>query len=69
MKIANVNVCYICLVYYIKLGNSSIFMFVCAAGCGMGTMRQQLDLEHDEIIGLNIFSNIDNGKFLFRTCM
>ena len=32
-------------------------------------MRQQLHLDHDEIMELNIFMNIDNEQFLFRTCM
>ena len=45
-------------------------MCVCtAAACGMGLMRQQLHLDHDEIMELNIFTNIDNEQFLFRTCM
>ena len=44
-------------------------MCVCTAACGMGSMRQQLHLDHDEIMELNIFTNIDNEQFLFRTCM
>ena len=34
-----------------------------------GMMRQQLRLDHDEIIGLNISTKIDNELFLFRTCI
>ena len=33
----------------------------------MGTMRQQLRIEHDEIIGLNISTKIDNEQFLLCT--
>ena len=45
-------------------------MCVCTAACGMGSMRQQqLHLDHEEIMELNIFTNIDNEQFLFRTCM
>jgi hypothetical protein len=32
-------------------------------------MRQQFHLDHDEIMELNIFTNIDNEQFLFRKCM
>ena len=47
----------------------STSMCVCTAACGMGSMRQQLHLDHGEIMELNIFTNIDNEQFLFRTCM
>ena len=53
--------------YQIPLGSTS--MCVCTAACGMGLMRQQLHLDHDKIMELNIFTNIDNEQFLFRTCM
>ena len=53
--------------YQIPSGSTS--MCVCTAACGMGSMRQQLHLDHDEIMELNIFTNIDNEQFLFRTCM
>ena len=36
------------------------------AACGMGTMRQQVHLDHEEIIGLNICTNIDKEQFLSR---
>ena len=42
---------------------------VCTAACGMGSMRQQLHLDHDKIMELNIFTNIDIEQFLFCTCM
>ena len=37
------------------------------AACGIGTMRQQVHLDHEEIIGLNICTNIDKEQFLSRT--
>ena len=52
------------------LCTTSTCMCVCTAACGMGSMRrQQLHLDHDEIMGLNIFTNIANEQFLFRMCM
>ena len=53
--------------YQIPSGSTS--RCVCTAACGMGSMRQQLHLDHEEIMSLNIFTNIDNEQFLFRTCM
>jgi hypothetical protein len=45
-------------------------MFVCTAACGMGMMRpQQIHLDHDELIGLNISTIIENKPFLFRKYM
>ena len=54
---------------YFWVCTTSTCMCVCTASCGMGLMRQQLHLDHDEIMELNIFTNIDNEQFLFRTCM
>jgi len=54
---------------YYWVCTASACMCVCTAACGMGSMRQQLHLDHDEIMGLNIFTNIANEQFLFRTCM
>ena len=54
---------------HILLGTTSTCMCVCTGACGMGSMRQQLHLDHDEIMELNIFTNIDNEQFLFRKCM
>ena len=43
---------------YYWLCTTRTCMCVCTAACGMGSMRQQLHLDHDEIMGLNIFTNI-----------
>ena len=51
---------------YILIGSTSTCMCECTAACGMGTMRQQIHLDHDEIIGLNISTNIDKEQFLSR---
>ena len=52
------------------LGTTSTSMCVCTAVCGgVGTMRQEIHLDHDEIIGLNISTNIDKEQFLSRTYM
>ena len=64
-------ICLACIIlgtrYLVPPGSTS--MCVCTAACCMGSMRQQLHLDHDEIMGLNIFTNIDNEQFLFRTCI
>ena len=52
-----------------QIPSDSTCTCVCTAACGMGSMRQQLHLDHDEIMDLNIFTNIDNEQFLFRRCM
>ena len=54
---------------YYWLCTTSTCMCVCKAACGMGSMRQQLHLDHDEIMELNIFTNIDNEQFLFSMCI
>ena len=43
-------------------------MSVCPVACGIGPMRQQIQLDRDEIISLNIFTNVENKQFLFRMC-
>ena len=54
---------------YYWLCTTSTCMFVCTAACGMGSMTQQLHIDHEEIMELNIIMNIDNEQFLFLTCM
>ena len=58
-------------IHTILLSTTSIpYMFVCTAACGMVMMRpQQIHLDHDELIGLNISTIIENKPFLFRKYM